>query len=475
MGIAGLISALFLFFLSGFLIVKFIDRRGELGLGVLPRLGAAFMLGLGAVSLQMFFYSVISIRFSPFGIALPWVAITIILFLTPLGKGSQKTEALPSKSGIGAFQIVLTALIALQVIYAFIYTSLMPINGWDAWAIWFLKAKAFFVDKGVEQLFFENYGNSHIDYPLMIPLSAAWIYTAVGSINEFAAKALYPLQYASMLLIFYYVVSRLADRQFAILFTFLLSLTPIVMVHGAGFPVKVSVLYMGDYTGYADLPLAIYFLGAASFFYLYMLEGRMPFLILATLFFAVGAWTKNEGLTFALLGAVAMLAFIISEKKPLAKPLILITAVLILFIAPWSIYKAHYHYTSEYAGNLSLQVLASNFSRLGTIFSSFLKYMFAAIGLYNFTWWLFFASLALNARSIFTKPMIFVNFLLFAQIGIYIFVYMISPSDINWHIATSIDRLLLHMAPLAMLVSAANINMFLRNFSGSKAAQVSPQ
>lgn len=43
--------------------------------GLFPKLSLCFIVGLGAVSLQMFFYSLVSINFGFFIIALPWAGL----------------------------------------------------------------------------------------------------------------------------------------------------------------------------------------------------------------------------------------------------------------------------------------------------------------------------------------------------------------------------------------------------------------
>ena len=56
--------------------------------------------------------------------------------------------------------------------YLLSYALLLPVFGWDAWHIWLLKAKVFFVEKGVPTGFLldETLKYSHQDYPLLVPL-----------------------------------------------------------------------------------------------------------------------------------------------------------------------------------------------------------------------------------------------------------------------------------------------------------------
>ena len=59
---------------------------------------------------------------------------------------------------------------------------------------------------------------------------------------------------------------------------------------------------------------------------------------------------------------------------------------------------------------------------------------------------------------------IVLHWLILGQLGIYIFVYTITPLDLKWHLATSVDRLLMQLIALAMLAAAACLG----NLAGCK-------
>lgn len=52
--------------------------------------------------------------------------------------------------------------------------------------------------------------------------------------------------------------------------------------------------------------------------------------------------------------------------------------------------------------------------------------------------------------------------MIFFQTALYVFVYVITPADVKWQLSTSLDRVVLHIPPLAMLVSAVNMGSFIR-------------
>lgn len=246
---------------------------------------------------------------------------------------------------------ILLAIILSQVAYSFAYSTLLPVRGWDSWLIWFFKARVFFIDGGVNGVFLLNpdYAYSHPDYPLLVPLSVAWVYTALGRAGDATAKLLYPLQFVSMLFIFHWAVKKVSGASYAMLFTALLSLTPIILVHAGGFPNSIGPLAGGDYLGYADLMLSVCFLSAGAFLYVGMTGGGPFHLVLSALFLGLGAWTKNEGLPFAAFGFLLIAVHSIAGRRDW-RPLVVCACVLGVFIVPWSAYKAHLALGSDFAG-----------------------------------------------------------------------------------------------------------------------------
>lgn len=457
---ARVITALVVIVLPGLLVLRVSDKRGELEAGTGARFSLAFMFGLGAVSLQMFFYSVAGIPFGYLQIAVPWVALSAISLVFP-GKKTARRASLSERPG--PLAIIFEIVILSQAAYALIYSLLLPARGWDAWHIWLLKARVFFVDKGVptEFLLDPALKYAHPDYPLLMPLSAAWVYTALGGVAEVAAKTLWPLQFASMLFIFHYAARKASGARTAVVFTALLSLTPIILAHAAGLLGSLGPLPAGNYAGYADMALSIYLMSAGAFLYIYASEGGGYAVTLSAASFALAAWTKNEGLPAALFGLLLIFWCAFGRKGWVTKTVGSI-AIVSLFTAPWFLYKSYYGIGSEYTGNLSPALIAENIGRLKPVIGSLLSYLFTEISLYNFAWWGYMVSLVLNWRGFLKRPILVLNLMIFFQTALYVFVYVITPADVKWQLSTSLDRVVLHMLPLSLLVMAVNIGSFIR-------------
>src|SRR5262249_54895644 len=92
----------------------------------------------------------------------------------------------------------------LQSAYLLI-SSLSNTQGWDGTIIWDIKAKAIYVDSAFPPRALMGYPNSpahtitHLDYPLLLPSSDAWVYFWAGTADEQALKLIGPAFMLSLL------------------------------------------------------------------------------------------------------------------------------------------------------------------------------------------------------------------------------------------------------------------------------------
>ncbi len=463
--ILSLAFAVAFFFISGRALLWLLDRDGGLGAGPFVRLAMSFMLGLGGISLQMFFYSLAHVPFGVAGIAAPWAALSALPLLkkwkNPVFSGAGFLR------GAGITGIVSLAIMFSQAAYAFIYGAIPPITAWDAFQTWFFKANVFFRDRAVVSAFFDT-PFVHPDYPLLTPLSAAWVYTCLGHVNDALVRVIYPIQYASLLLVFYYLVKRISTVRAALVSSALLSMTPILMVHGAGLPVRMGELYTGDFVGYADLALSVYFLAAAGFFHLYCVEGQERQLVLAAVFLGLGAWTKDEGTVFAAVGS--LVAVIEAMRRPGAgwKRLLLFFGALFAVAGPWTAYKIWHHIPGEYSRTMSLAAFMANIGRLPRILKFIGFIMFGKVSLNSLTWYAYAASVMAGFKRAFKRPLIYLNVFVLAQLSAYVFIFTITHLDLEFHLRTSVDRLVLQLTPVAMLAVAVGLSGLLRTEEAGK-------
>jgi len=187
----------------------------------------------------------------------------------------------------------------------------------------------------------------------------------------------------------------------------------------------------------------------------------------AALFLGVGAWTKNEGLPFALAGAAGMF-WAVRLRILAVRDLVPIAAVLLLFILPWTVYKQHMHATSAYLAGASAGLNAGMLARLPIILSSFGSRLLKVSGPTNLLFYLYVSALTLNRRRLRVSSACVVDLLLASQLLVYVVTFMVSPYEIRWTLSTTTSRLILHLIPLAMFATAVHA------FEWISAARVHP-
>jgi hypothetical protein len=477
-----LIFSLLIFFVAGILVFVLLNHEMRVRFYPLTALAFSWIAGMGVISLQMFFYSLAGLRFSVIGISLPWLVGAALCLFIPSWRGGL-AEMLNFRFGEGGnmpsawIRYLFYAIVGVQVLFALISGPSLPVNGWDAWAGWFFRGSVFYIAKNVSPAFLTDVTmpiHLQADYPLSIPLSITWVYTCLGQVDDQLVKILWPIQYFSLLVTFYFFAKELASQIHALFFTAFASLVPILMIHGGGLSPKMTFagLYTSNFVGYADLPLAVTFLAAGGFLSLGLMRREASFFTGAVFFAGLAAWTKNEGMTFAIATIVLVVfcgffARILSWKRGLS-----LVAFLGLMMIPWILYKKFFSLQNEYVENFSFELFTSRLANLSTVLFWVIKGIARPFEFYNWTWYLYLFLLVRNVRRFFSPGSFCLNVLLIFQLGSYILVYLVTPRDLEWHIKTSLDRLVLHLVPLALLISAINFSQLTdvplvsKNFSG---------
>lgn len=314
----------------------------------------------------------------------------------------------------------------------------LPLLEWDARTFWFFKGKAVYLAGRIETEFFTSsrFAWTHQDYPLHLPVQAAWNSLFLGEWSEYWAK--------------YFLLFNLA-AYFRLAF---------LLLKERGYPGWLSLFLAGAFLSQETLP---YLSGNADNHYIVTLvlsglalilpAGKGKFYIFVLLLSCAAA-TKLEGTVYGLmLGAVALIWWSVWRFGKRARPeggsARRIVWVLLLFALPlalWSLFK----WLHSIEGNLHLEKQVPEFAaRLGdrweSIADSFL-YSFdrlnslvviGAIGV------LFLADLAVRRRFRVGRAEI-LTAIAFLAVNVLIFVtYVLTPEKIHWHLATSAGRLLL--------------------------------
>ena len=313
-------------------------------------------------------------------------------------------------------------------------------NGdWDAWSIWNLRAK--FLAGGAEtwrravspDLAGRLLGASHPDYPLLTSAFLARCWQLAGSTGAEAGIVLGAL--------FSLAALGVLGGALALLRGETLALAGMLLFAG-------SELYASQAgSQYADLPLALFITATLGSLAAARARGwHSGFLTLAGLMAAAAAWTKNEGIVFALLAAAAALLLgagkrIAAFAAGLAPLAILVAAFRAILIAGVS--------TNTLPATLSEAVAKlADLGRWGQVSGSYARNLLDL----GHPWahpLLLAAALALVLRfTAFERRTLAA--LLLMPLGLLaadFVVLLLTTADLAWHLSTATNRLFLQVFP----------------------------
>lgn len=283
-------------------------RAGGLSGGRLLRHALAFGpgIGLGLASLQLFFWRLLglgrpglaaflgAVAATAAGIAAWGVRRGTAAAAARGGVGRQSGARVPAArarlalQGLAFAALLLSAVSLLGSFRAF--SRAWPDGAWDAVAIW--NSRARFLFRGYEEapaLIRRLEPTSHPHYPLLLPGAIAAQQGFAGGESPEIARATGLAFLAGLGLLALAIAADSGRTALGALAAAFLWSTPMVLKWG--------------FAQVADVPLAYYFLGAVAVLAAQLRDrkgGRLP-PVLGGLFLGLVAWTKNEGMLMALL------------------------------------------------------------------------------------------------------------------------------------------------------------------------------
>jgi len=312
-------------------------------------------------------------------------------------------------------------------------------HGWfDAWYIWNLRARFFyFASTDWTRAFADTAAIIHRDYPLLLPLNVARLWLYLGDASTLVPRTFALLMTLMTLGLLYASLAILRGHSHA-------CLAVIILVSVDSF------IYTGA-SQTADVPLSFFILAALStlaFAGSYANHDKGVLMLVGALAGAA-AWTKNEGLLFAVLLTIATAAARVGPGRPPAWRVAVHVSTgfipVLLGLLAFKLVSPRTSILAPQATDVLLMKL-SDPQRHMTILRSLGESM-------NVDGWLM-ALLACLALSRGVRPhrehrpviAIGVVVLLALLCGYYL-VYLFTPHDLSMHIATSVGRLWMHLWP----------------------------
>lgn len=416
--------------------------------GLVARLSLAFWLGQVALTAWFVLAGLLGLRpgwwLGVIALVIAWTGAVVLRGQALCGwlersHPSRISDAPPWLRGLES-TLAIFLLSAVAIVGA--ASVVEPLAEWDVVSFWALKAKVLMWEPLRSAAYFHDPSKaySQVDYPLLWPMTIAWVWTVVGEASLDAVKWLAPATLCATAGLMYGLVRIRSDRAHALLFTALL----------LALPMEISQISRLS----ADAPFGCYVVGAFGCAYLWLRDGRRDDLAIAAAFAAGMLLTKNEGIAFfAVLSITLAVAVVVrgpsSRWREAAACLV---AAPLALAGPWLVFRSSIPKTNiDYLSRLDAGVLWMNGGRVLEVVRSSLAY-FADFD----DWLLFWPTLAL-LLAIATERWLrsecaFLVLALALSFGAYAFAYVITPWELDRIMGSTANRLLLQVAPLSALL-----------------------
>ncbi|MBS1787365.1 MAG: hypothetical protein JST85_06575 [Acidobacteria bacterium] len=317
--------------------------------GVAELFALSFLFGSAFVSASSFL-----LGFLCSGGRLRWSVSLLCAAIGWLGIRCRTAKlSIGDRSGLSKW---LFALATIQVT-SVAWISFVRVLGWDGLFNFEFKARLAFLNGGVTPLdFFSDPSRTWTlqSYPLLLPLTESWLYLWLGRADQQLVKLLFPLFFAAALCLLSTANQRFCLRYWR-------KFVPLLLIF------TVPALLIGDgsaSSGYADFPLAVFYLAAVIYLAEFWRSEDDSALRLAGAIAAAGCWLKQEGaILWLCLIALAAIRFALLRAswrnwKELAKaalPGLLVVVGWQLFVRGFSLPEVSQFSTISFAtlrGNL---------------------------------------------------------------------------------------------------------------------------
>ncbi len=326
------------------------------------------------------------------------------------------------------------ALVALVISsWTFWLSSAKNPHGYnDAWAIWNAAARFIYLGGDGWMSFILKDAWHHADYPLLLALNVADGWAVLGSDSTRIPMLVAFIFFLSLIGLLFSATTLVRGFEQGALAALLIASVP-------------QLPFLASWQ-YADAPLSYFFLATGALIYLYTVTSEKKLLVLAGLFAALAAWTKNEGVTFALIALIVcallrlrdMKYFILGAFAP---------ALLIAF------YKTLTPGNDLFVDQAKSMAQLLDPTRYQIILSKVISFSLAFGGwsvsfLVVLLCYILFVFVRQKPVGKLWAPILLVA----AQFSGYFVIYLMTPHDLVVHLSTSLDRLLFHLFPLTLLV-----------------------
>lgn len=434
------ISSLIAPFLTGYFLVMFFWRSNE-GRSIFAlKLILGLCIGMTISSMIYFLALALLTHFIAYVFVIEWTAVFLLLYILKRKRikiFSYHFHLIRIKRSSSLNTIFFCILLYgfMMSLFSLIYLAYyQPYGQGDAWAIWNLKARFIYRDAGLfwRNLYSPIIGWSHPDYPLLLPLSIARIWTLMKT--DTVRVPMYFSVIISVVTIILLFISVYRGRNLinASVATMVLISTPFFLTQGT--------------SQYADTLLSLYYLVSLVLISIIYKnnDNNWGQLVLLGTIGAASCWIKNEGGLFFL---AILLSAIVTRRKIVP---FLFGALPVLFIV-----LLHKSFSSSQDLIISQNIFNSlsqfiDFSRHVTIIKKL------AVEIISFGQWRVNPLILLGVCTMFFTDKISKKertvlktqfFILIMTAAFYYSVYVVLPFGLSWRLERSANRLLIQLWP----------------------------
>jgi hypothetical protein len=387
------------------------------------RTGEAFFIGSAWIPIVMFVLSLLHI---------PWSVTTIfVCALVPavavLPFSIRRMRPPASRTKVTVIDLVTAILIALYAIYA----TLGPLWEWDFWAIFGVKARAFFDSGGIDWRVltspFNLYNNP--DYPLALPLLFDVHAVVNGAWDDRWIGLLYPAFTIALVLVTRPLIEKEID-------------SPLI---ASAMTLTLAALSFTRTAGTAEAPLVAVSAAALLTLRRGILDDDIAAIRTASILLGVAALMKNEGIAMIAATAVAIWLATRNWRRVAALwPAAACGAAWLLIVRVFDL-KSAYLQTESMPHRLATHLRALP-DIIGALVMNTPEH--------GFFW--FVALIAIVIAFHEAKRETLLAAFIAVQLLFYIAAYLVTGHPVMWQIHTSWARLLSHVAiPLAFIAFAS--------------------
>jgi len=369
----------------------------------------------------------------------------ILFVTTPLlfivYKFKQVRDSLNFKTDIKPKELILilTSILCFTVLF---FLSTKRWGNWDAWAIWSLHAKYLTFDTDFVLLFSENINWSHPDYPLMLPSIIGSIWKSLSTDSALVPAFISYIFSLTFLLTIVSSLRQLNLNTFSVIALLIFCFTNILIPFGN--------------TQYADTLLSLFILLPIVLLNHLNSDNQKPYLFLIGFFVASCSWIKNEGIVYLIIFSILFLIYHFNKKKHIIYYAFGVSVPLLFLI----FFKLKYAPSSDLIADSNSNTFMQLFDINRYVF--IIKYTFKTIfSSYSLIIVLLGIVIVFN-RKYFKS----FSFQIIACLFItYFMVYVLTPKNLEWHLNTSLTRLLHHIFPVLIYIALISFGKMKKSFN----------